>query len=29
MGPFNFFEYEEPRNDDEDDSRGGKSRNED
>jgi hypothetical protein len=29
MGPFNFFEYEEPKNDDDSDSRGARSRNED
>lgn len=28
MGPFNFYEYEEPKNDD-DDSRGARSKNED
>jgi hypothetical protein len=26
MGPFNFYEYEEPKNDDDDDSRVGRSK---
>ena len=29
MGPFNFYEYEEPKNEDEEDSRIGKRTNND